>query len=172
MQNLNITNPEQFRENIRNKLLIYFTKYNRAENLEKGIYNWSLKEASNRKVHKSWNNKYFIQIYFDKLKTILFNIKTNPELIELIESKKIKSHEIAFMSHYELNSEKWKELLRLKSIRDKNKYETSIESNTDAYTCRKCYSNECVYYQLQTRSADEPMTTFVTCIKCNTRWKC
>ena len=31
---------------------------------------------------------------------------------------------------------------------------------------------QCTYYQLQTRSADEPMTTFVTCIKCGTRFKC
>lgn len=26
--------------------------------------------------------------------------------------------------------------------------------------------------QLQTRSADEPMTTFVTCVACNNKWKC
>jgi hypothetical protein len=25
---------------------------------------------------------------------------------------------------------------------------------------------------LQTRSADEPMTTFVTCIACGCRWRC
>jgi transcription elongation factor S-II len=29
----------------------------------------------------------------------------------------------------------------------------------------------CTYYQLQTRSADEPMTTFVTCVNCDNRWK-
>ena len=32
--------------------------------------------------------------------------------------------------------------------------------------------SKCTYYQLQTRSADEPMTTFVTCINCGNRWKC
>ena len=27
------------------------------------------------------------------------------------------------------------------------------------------------YIQLQTRSADEPMTTFVLCLECGNRWK-
>ena len=31
--------------------------------------------------------------------------------------------------------------------------------------------NECTYYQLQVRSADEPMTTFITCLNCNFKWK-
>ena len=47
-----------------------------------------------------------------------------------------------------------------------------MEASTDTFTCRICKSKECTYYQMQTRSADEPMTTFVTCINCNNRWKC
>ena len=39
------------------------------------------------------------------------------------------------------------------------------------FTCFKCKSNKCTFYQLQTRSADEPMTTFVTCLNCGNRWK-
>ena len=39
------------------------------------------------------------------------------------------------------------------------------------FTCRKCKSNDCSYYQMQTRSADEPMTTFITCQNCGNRWK-
>nr|QBK85654.1 MAG: transcription factor S-II [Marseillevirus LCMAC101] len=40
------------------------------------------------------------------------------------------------------------------------------------FPCRnsKCKSKRCFFYQLQTRSADEPMTTFVTCIKCKSRY--
>ena len=47
-----------------------------------------------------------------------------------------------------------------------------IELNKKIITCNKCKSNNCSYYQLQTRSADEPMTTFVTCTKCQRKWKC
>ena len=167
-----VNDPDQFRANIRNKLSVFFTKPNRSENLEKGVYNWALKEAKNRKVVKQWSNSYFVQIYVDKLRSIYINLKNNPSLIELIETKNIKSHELAFMSHQELQPTRWNELIQLKSIRDKNKYEQNLEATTDRFTCRKCYSKKSTYYQLQTRSADEGITTFVTCLNCGTRWKC
>ena len=51
-------------------------------------------------------------------------------------------------------------------------YEVRTEAATDIYKCGRCKKRECTFYQLQTRSADEPMTTFVTCLNCGTRWKC
>ena len=51
-------------------------------------------------------------------------------------------------------------------------YNPQLDANTDNFTCYRCKSKRCSYYQLQTRSADEPMTTFVTCIDCGNRWKC
>jgi len=42
---------------------------------------------------------------------------------------------------------------------------------TEDYKCGKCGNTRCSYFQMQTRGADEPMTTFVTCIKCNNKWK-
>lgn len=167
-----ITDPEKFRNNIRENLAKYFSKYSRAENLEKGIYNWSLKEAKNRKIIRQWNNPYFYQIYTDRLRSIFINLQNNPTLIQLIENKKIKPHELAFMSHQEMCPERWKELIQAKIIRDQNKYEQNSEATTDIFTCRKCKSNKCSYYQLQTRSADEPMTTFVQCLNCSNRWRC
>lgn len=43
---------------------------------------------------------------------------------------------------------------------------------TDAFRCGKCRERRCSYYQMQTRSADEPMTTFVRCVACGNRWRC
>jgi transcription elongation factor S-II len=39
------------------------------------------------------------------------------------------------------------------------------------FTCGKCKGTKTTYFQMQTRSSDEPMTTFVTCLGCNNRWK-
>ena len=71
-----------------------------------------------------------------------------------------------------MKPERWKKMLERKNEMENNRYAPRLTANTDNFTCRKCKSNECSYYQLQTRSADEPMTTFVTCISCGNRWKC
>jgi transcription elongation factor S-II len=76
------------------------------------------------------------------------------------------------MTHQEMQPEKWEEKIQIKIKRDKNKFDIQPEAMTDLFTCRKCKSQKCSYYSLQTRSADEPMTTFVTCINCGNRWKC
>jgi transcription elongation factor S-II len=166
-----IENPEQFRDNIRTKMNIIIEDETISLNLEKGIYNYCIKEADERNIVKKWDNIYFTQLYIDRLRTIFYNLK-NPALKEKITSKQMKAHELAFMTHQEMSPEKWQKLIEDKKIRDENKYAPKLEASTDNFTCRKCKSKECSYYQLQTRSADEPMTTFVTCIKCGNRWKC
>ena len=164
-----IENPELFRSNIRKKLNDYLNDEKNSSNLEKGIYNYSLKEATNRKVVKKWDNKYFVQIYIDRLWSIYSNLK-NEDLIELVNNGTIQAQQIAFMTHQEMKPDKWTELIEAKCKRDKNKFESNIQAATDTFTCRKCKKNECTYYQMQTRSADEPMTTFVQCIPCGNRW--
>ena len=85
---------------------------------------------------------------------------------------------------------KWEKIIEDLKVKNQNKYTPKIEASTDNFECYKCHAIEtkkaseekrpvkreeytqCSYYQLQTRSADEPMTTYVTCIKCGTRWKC
>lgn len=49
--------------------------------------------------------------------------------------------------------------------------EHAMGNVTSMYTCGHCKNTQCAYYQLQTRSADEPMTTFIRCLKCGKRWK-
>lgn len=39
------------------------------------------------------------------------------------------------------------------------------------FTCGKCKGTQTTYFQMQTRSSDEPMTTFARCLTCGNRWK-
>lgn len=170
MTSRKIANPEQFRLNIRGKLNEIIENEKHSTNLEKGIFNYALKEAANRKVVKKWDNQYFVQIYIDRLRSIYLNL--NPEILEQIKSEAVQAHTVAFMTHQEMRPDKWKELIEDKVKKDKNKFENNVEASTDTFTCRKCKQNKCTYYQMQTRSADEPSTTFVNCLTCGNRWKC
>jgi transcription elongation factor S-II len=170
MSSRKIDNPEQFRRNICNKLAELFEQEKDAINLEKGVHNWSIKEATNKKIIKKWDNPAFVQIYLDHLRSIYINLQ-HTNLVTQVNNGEIKSQSIAFMTHQELCPDKWDELIKAKSIRDKNKFEQKMEAMTDTFTCRKCKSKECTYYAQQVRSSDEPMTLYVTCISCGNRWK-
>ena len=172
-----INNPDNFRSGLRNRLHKKIenifekeVKLSIATNLEKGIYNITLENATKNKIVKKWDNSIFVTLYIIKYRSIFNNI-TKP-LIEKIIKKSIKPHMIANMTHQELQPEKWEELLQAKKIKDENRYTPKIEASTNDFTCRKCKSDRCWHYQLQTRSADEPMTTYVTCLDCSNKWKC
>jgi len=165
-----IVQPEPFRENIRKKINLKIVDIKNCNNIEKSIFNYSLKEADRHKILKKWDNPRFVRIYLDKLRSIMINLTST--IIDKIENGSLDAKNIGFLTHQELNPEKWEVLIQQKIKRDKCKFEVNVEAATDTFTCRKCKSNKCTYYQMQTRSADEPMTTFVSCIECGNRWKC
>ncbi|XP_073308191.1 uncharacterized protein [Primulina huaijiensis] len=44
-------------------------------------------------------------------------------------------------------------------------------NTTSAVACPECNHKEAYFSQVQTRSADEPMTLFYNCKKCNHTWR-
>jgi len=166
-----IPNPETFRNNVRQKLVQKINNENKvASNLEKAIFNYAIKEATQRKIIKKWENPYFVQLYVDRLRTIFQNL-SNPEILSQLQSNELHPQTLAFMTHQEMNPERWQLLIQQKMKRDASKFDTNIEASTDMFTCKKCRSKKCTYYELQTRSADEPATIFITCLDCGKHWK-
>lgn len=94
-----------------------------------------------------------------------------PELMVQLKNNEILPQTLAFMTHQEMNPQQWKTIIEKKIIRDANKYTNNVQASTDMFICRKCKSKKCTYYELQTRSADEPATIFVTCLDCGKNWK-
>jgi transcription elongation factor S-II len=164
--------PEQFRTNIRvrlnEKIGEQYVKI--ASNLEKAIFNYAIKEATQKKIIKKWENPYFKQLYVDRLRTIVNNLK-HPEILQQLQSEELKPQVFVFMTHQEMNPSRWSTLIQQKIKRDASKFNTNIEASTDMFTCKKCKSKKCTYYELQTRSADEPATIFITCLDCGKHWK-
>lgn len=167
-----IENPSEFRKNVVKKMLLkFFNKESYAKNLETGIFNSSLQEADRNKTIKKWDNPYFVLIYIGKLKTIIFNLENFAHLKKMVNDKQIKAQELAFMIHQELAPDKWNHLIEAKRKRDQNNYNDQDVEDGE-FKCGKCGSRKCKWYQMQTRAADEPMTTFVTCTQCQRKWKC
>ena len=174
MSNTNILKDkgEGFRKNVREKMFKNIKDSKTATNIEIGVYMYAYKEAKRRKILKKWDNPKFLQLYLDRLRSVYTNIK-NPDLLEQLNNGDITAQSLAFMTHQEMKPERWKELIACKMKRDENKYNNTenIQASTDMFTCKKCKSRSCTYYELQTRSADEPATIFVTCLDCGKNMK-
>jgi transcription elongation factor S-II len=137
--------------------------------LERGIFNFALKEATKAKVVKKWENPIFAQIYVDRLRSIMSNL---PHIVSQLQSGEMSPQAVAFMTHQEFQPDRWKLLLDQKMKRDASTANGEmVEASTDMYTCKKCKSKRCTYYEMQTRSADEPATVFITCLDCGKRWR-
>jgi transcription elongation factor S-II len=165
-----IENPSVFRKNICDKLIPIIGDELLCINLEKGVFNYALKEGTSQRIIKKWDNPIFVQLYLDRLRSIYMNLK-NEDLLLKLKNEEITPQTLAFMTHQEMNLERWKELIEHKIKRDATKYTTVTQASTDMFMCKKCKSKRCTYYELQTRSADEPATIFVTCLDCGKNWK-
>ena len=161
-----------FRTNVRTKLTVITGNDIIGLNIEKGVFNYAIQEATHKKIIKKWTNKLFTQLYIDRLRTIYINLK-NPDLLQHVKSSEIAPQTLVFMTHQEMKPDRWKDLLNKKSIVDANKYNSNLEASTDLFTCPKqnCRSRRCTYYTLQVRSADEPESIFVTCLDCGKNFR-
>ena len=169
---MSIKNPIEFRENIRKKINKFIKNKNKSENLEKGIFNYAIKEASLKKVIRKWDNQMFVVIYINKFRSVYLNIsKKKSEILKRLKKNEFKAHELANMTHQEIEPKRWKEAIEKKIKRDKSATTVDLSAATDIFTCSRCKKSKCTYYQMQTRSADEPMTTFITCLNCGKNWK-
>ena len=162
-----VENPEHFRSTIKHTLNTFIHNDHYTNVVENGIYNYTIQECTNRKIIKKWNNPYFVELYVSKFKTLMLNLKS-VYVQQLVKKYPTK---IAYMTHVDFNPEKWKQLIEKQQQINESILNTKLIANTDQFKCRKCDSRNCNYYQLQIRSADEPMTSFIRCIYFYNHWK-
>ncbi|CEG70761.1 Putative Transcription elongation factor S-II [Rhizopus microsporus] len=113
--------------------------------------------------------------YKGKVRTLANNLKnkSNPGLRESVVSGELTIEKLCTMSVEEMASEEAQARDRklAEEALFKARGATSAQAETDMFKCGKCQGRKCTYFQMQTRSADEPMTTFVTCVNCGNHWK-
>jgi hypothetical protein len=144
--------------------------------LERGIYNATLDDAKKHMVPLTWDHDMFKWLYKMIAKRTLTNFQPNSyvgnrSLIERWKDGEFSLDSIGKWSPYELNPANWKDLKDQQFRRDKRILEGNLAMATDRFRCSQCKKKLCSYYELQTRSADEPMTIFVSCLNCGKNWK-
>ena len=168
----------KIKEIFENKPLKKFANDTIAHIIEKSIYNCAIKEARLKMIERSWDSSLFKSLYKTKYSKIMGNIKNNKNadfVLEKLESGEFLPDKLVYMKPEELYPVLWEKILLNVKLRDERIERMTKEENqsgTDLFKCGKCKKSNCTYYQMQTRSADEPMTTFVTCLNCYNRWKC
>jgi transcription elongation factor S-II len=143
-------------------------------NMEKSVFNWAVRETKGKGSVPAWENPIFKNCYRNKFLSIKYNLE-NSNLPERILSGEVKTRCIADMNATSMNPEGRLAM----AIKSRQEYHNRVllrnkldENYVGTFKCSKCKSQKTTYYQMQTRSADEPMTTFVTCLNCSKRWKC
>lgn len=113
--------------------------------------------------------------YKARVRSRIANLKDvrNPKLRENVLCGLVSTERIASMPTEDMACDKMKELRAkyTKESIDDHQMAKTEGTTTDLFKCGKCGKNKCTYSQMQTRSADEPMTTFVFCMECGNRWK-
>jgi transcription elongation factor S-II len=166
-----------------------------ARNCERNVLNWAVKQTYGT---SSWDNKLFKERYKMKVHALLAEFKRRSyvkvglsvegdkvsvkldlvpsQLAYRLKSKELESTKLAWYSADILDPNgPYSQAIFHNKKKDNDREAKKAAENEDyvgQFKCGKCKSVKTTYYQLQTRSADEPMTTYVTCLGCSNRWKC
>jgi len=146
------------------------------EKLESIILQVSINDANIKYVNKHFDNNLFQIIYMSASRRILSNLDPNgyvknEHLLPRIIQGQLSIEHLATMNVMEYAPSIYSPLREQMDLREQHLLEGNKAMATDLFKCSRCHKRECTFYELQTRSADEPMTKFITCINCGSHWK-
>jgi transcription elongation factor S-II len=143
--------------------------------LEATVYKNCIQTVKKMNIVPDWNNSQFVNYYIRKIRHISINLNPNSyienkNLYERFRAKETSLDEIVHHTETELFPERNRELAEKMFRREQRVLEGNRAAASDQFLCGRCHKRQCTYYELQTRSADEPMTIFIQCVNCGKRW--
>jgi len=165
------------RQKIAEVIQTVFTDLDEDEkiSMESIIFQTSYEYTTKNDIRKSWGNTQFQDCYMANARRIIGNLSPasyiqNKSLWERYHAKELSLAQIARQNYYELFPEQWEKLVDHQAKCERIQLEGDFSRATEKWQCNGCKMRKCTYYELQTRSADEPMTIFIHCLNCGKRW--
>jgi DNA-directed RNA polymerase subunit M/transcription elongation factor TFIIS len=137
-----------------------------ADKIEKGTIEFTMIHISNENGDVL---EFIVNIYQNKIRDICANLDmknkriNNQTLTQSLVDGSMDPYWIAFMTPQQIHPIRWAKELEKRRVAEAASNDKKV---TDIYKCRKCGDSKSTTTQMQTRSADEPMTIFVTCVTC------
>ena len=208
---------EALRDYARSHLAMHVPERPYAKNIEKATWLWAVEESKKNNEKAVFENRLLRHRYKQKITHLLTELTREPvvaatlevqggrvklscEVVPLLKRRLMRreftSQDLINMRPEQLwpNGPWSRTMLKLKEKElMMERAKAKEEDYNGLFKCGKCKSVKTTYYQMQTRSADEPMvstqaawfllltllltalssqTTYVTCTNCNHRWKC
>ncbi len=178
-----IPKDESIEKQIRQRILSYiqttfkntFTE-KEQEKIENMILMNAITDARAKFVVKHFENSLFHVCYMNAARRLLSNMNPNSYVknttfLERIKQGQIAIEDLATMNSMDYSPELYSDLRNRMELREQHLLEGNKAMATDMFKCNRCHKRETTYYELQTRSADEPMTKFINCLNCGNRWR-
>lgn len=188
---------EALRDYARQHLAMHVPERPYAKNIEKAVWLWALEETKKASEQPVFENRLLRWRYKQKIKQLMseltrdasmvacelvvegdgvrLDMRLQPQLVYRLLNKRIKSQDLPTMRAEQLwpDGPHARAAFKLKEKElSMEKLRVADEDYEGLFKCSRCKSKKTSYYQMQTRSADEPMTTYVTCNGCGHKWKC
>ena len=143
--------------------------------LERAVFNNCLQESAKRHIIRDWSFPLFDKLYTRRMRHICGNLHPdcyieNKTLLDRYKANEFRFEDLMTWTETEVFPERNKELAEKQFQREQRLLEGNKANATDQFFCGRCHKRQCTYYELQTRSADEPMTIFIQCVNCGKRW--
>jgi DNA-directed RNA polymerase subunit M/transcription elongation factor TFIIS len=144
--------------------------------LELNVFKTTWDSAQKYYIPRNWKSPQFKDLYLQISRQVFWNLHpdspvNNKRLVKRIKEGEFTLDAVPTLTHYEMFPEHWRELADRQIIREQKILEGNRSMATDMYECKRCHKRECTYYEMQTRSADEPATIFITCLNCGKNWR-
>lgn len=144
--------------------------------IERAVLTNAMADADVKFVVKHFDNTLFQVCYTSAMRRLVVNLDPatyihNTHLLQKIKQKDLQIEHLATMSVMDYAPTLYSGLHDRMLLREQQQLEGNKAMATDMFKCNRCGKRETTFYELQTRSADEPMTKFITCVNCGKRWR-